>query len=202
MSQVEQLENAIQQRAKTLANAHLQAAHEQRDKILADSTKRLQLREKREIDIAKSAADQDYRRRVQASEIKMQAKLDQLRWHLIQSVLSEVQAQLKNQDRLSLLKQYLKNAALLFDTHDLVVRVNQQDHALLAPQWDEWIKDIVPCTLSDTIGTFTGGVLVHDKEDRIRIDNTFEGLIERLKDELYQIITAQLFASASPTRNI
>ena len=77
MSQVEQLENAIQQRAKTLANAHLQAAHEQRDKILADSAKRLQLREKREIDIAKSAADQDYRRRVQASEIKMQAKLDQ-----------------------------------------------------------------------------------------------------------------------------
>ena len=201
-TQLEELENAIHQRAKTLADTHLQTAQEQRDKILAESTKRLQQQENRETEIAKAAASQEYRRRVQASEIKMQTELDQLRWQLVQSVLTDLQEhfqQLSSQETTDLLKQYLKHAASLFDSNDLVAVVNEHDHALLAPKWDEIIKNIV---LSSTTGNFTCGVLVHNQADRIRIDNTFEGLIARLENELYQIISAQLFASATPMRNI
>ena len=181
-TQVEQLENAIHTRDTTLADNHLQAAHEQRDKILAESAKRIQQSEKRETEIAKASAEQAYHRRVQASEIKMQADLDQLRWHLVQSVLTDLQdhfKQLSSQEIISLFKQYLKHAASLFDSEPLVAIVNEHDHKILASQWDNIVKDIVPCTLSKMTGHFTGGVLVRNQADRIRVDNTFDGLIER-----------------------
>lgn len=209
-SQLEQLEIAIHQRAQTLADSHLQAAAEQREKILADSAKRQRVREKRDTEIAKGAAEQEYRRHVQASEIKMQADLDQLRWTLVQSILADLHEHLKQliqqtDSYIILLKQYLNHDYSLFDSQDLVVVVNAHDHTLLAPQWDNFVKDCVPdkrCSLSDNRGNFMGGLLVRNQADRIRVDNTFEGLIERLENELYQVIMAQLLASASSIRNI
>ena len=209
-NQLEQLETAILTQAQTLAQSYLQAGQQQSDKILADSKKRLQQREQRETEIAKIAADQEYRRRVQASEIKMQAELDQLRWTLVQTIITELHERLNQSGQqktiyIDLLKQYLQNAAALFEEDDLVVVVNQSDHAMLAPQWDTLVKDWLPekrCSLAPDTANFTGGLLVRNPADRIRVDNTFEGLIARLENELYQVITAQLFASATPTRNI
>ncbi|RKZ52473.1 MAG: V-type ATP synthase subunit E [Candidatus Parabeggiatoa sp. nov. 3] len=209
-TQLQQLESAIRKRAQTLADNQLAAAQQKHDQILADATKRLNKREERETEIAKAASEQAYRRRVQASEIKMQAELDQLRWTLLQSVMSLLHEHLKQltqqeETYLNLLKQYLKSAVFMFEDQELVVEVNADDHALLAPQWEEFIKECVPekqCTLSTSTQPFTGGLLVRNKADRIRIDNTFEGLIARLESDIYQVITTQLFASATPTRNL
>ncbi|HIE02705.1 MAG TPA: V-type ATP synthase subunit E [Thiotrichaceae bacterium] len=209
-TQLQQLESAIRKRAQTLADNQLLAAQQKHDQILADATKRLNKREERETEIAKAAAEQAYRRRVQASEIKMQAELDQLRWTLLQSVMSllhEHLRQLSQQEEsyVNLLKQYLKNVVSLFEDQELVVEVNADDHALLAPQWEDFVKDCVSekqCTLSVSTQSFSGGLLVRNKADRIRIDNTFEGLIARLESDIYQAIMAQLFASATPTRNL
>lgn len=209
-TQLEQLESAIRQRAQTLADNHRQTAQQQREKILADSAKRLRQREEQATEIAKAAAEREYRRQVQASEIKMQAELDQLRWTLVQSVITNLQEQLRQLSQqqtiyVNLLKQYLKNAAQLFEDDNLVVEVNAHDHVLLAPQWEEIVDECVPnkhCTLSASSQPFTGGLLVRNQEDRIRVDNTFEGLIARLENELYQVITAQLFVQATPTRNL
>jgi V/A-type H+-transporting ATPase subunit E len=206
-TQLEQLESAIRQRSQTLADNQLQAAQQERDKILAESAKRLQQREERETEIAKAAAEQEYRRRVQASEIKMQAELDQLRWTLVQSVITDLHEHLKELSQqqetyISLLKQYLKSAAQRFDETELVVEVNAYDYELLAPQWEENSVPEKRCTLSASTENLTGGLLVRNQADRIRVDNTFDGLIARLENELYQIITSQLFASAIPTRNI
>jgi V/A-type H+/Na+-transporting ATPase subunit E len=209
-TQLQQLESAIRKRAQNLADNQLSAAQQKHDQILADATKRLNKREEREIEIAKAAAEQAYRRRVQASEIKMQAELDQLRWTLLQSVMSLLHEHLKQlsqhqENYIHLLKQYLKNAVTLFEDQELVVEVNADDHGLLAPQWEEFVKDCVPdkqCTLSVSTQSITGGLLVRNKADRIRIDNTFEGLIARMENEIYQAITTQLFASATPTRNL
>lgn len=207
---LEQLESAIRQQAENMASSHLQAAQQQAEQILAESAKRLQQREEREREVAEVAANQEYRRRVQASEIKMQAELDQLRWSLVQSVLSDLQAHLKRLTQqkeiyIPLLKQYLKYAAQLFDEQALVVEVNAEDQVLLAPLWEEIIKECVPdktCTLLASTKHFTGGLLVRNQADRIRVDNTFEGLIERLKNDLYQVITTHLFASVISIRNI
>ncbi len=207
-TQLEQLETAIRSQAKNLADSNLQAAKQQRDKILADSNKQLTKREEREIEKAQTAAEQEYRRRVQAGEISMQAELDQLRWSLIQSVMDNMQQYLQNlttDNYINLLKQYLTHTSSLFEDKDLVIKVNSKDYQLLAPQWETIAMECVPdknCTLSTETKQISGGLIIHNAVNRIRIDNSFEGLIARLENEIYQVITAQLFASVSPTRNI
>ncbi|OQW95911.1 MAG: hypothetical protein BWK79_00665 [Beggiatoa sp. IS2] len=208
-SQLEQLANAILKRAQTLADSQRQAAQQQRDKILAESANRLRLREERELANAQTYAEQVYRRRVQATEIKMQAELDQLRWTLIQDVMLALRENLRllcqQQSRyVSLLKQYFDHAAgLLADSEEVVVEVNAQDYALLLPHWPTFMQDVPQkrCTLVASSRSFTGGLLVRDPDDRVRVDNTFEGLSARLESELYEAITAQLFAAASPIRS-
>lgn len=209
-SQLEQLASAILKRAQTLADSQRQAAQQQRDKILAESAKRLRLREERELANAQTYAEQVYRQRVQATEIKMQAELDQLRWTLIQDVMLAVRENLRSlcqqQSRyVSLLKQYLDHATgLLAANEEVVVEVNAQDYVLLMPQWSTLTQNIPQkrCTLVTSSHSFTGGLLVRDPDDRMRVDNTFEGLSARLESELYEAVTAQLFAAASPIRNV
>ena len=65
-TQIEQLESAIHKCAQVLAESHLSAAQAQRDKMLAESAKRLRRREEREIEMAKAEAEQEYRRLVRA----------------------------------------------------------------------------------------------------------------------------------------
>ncbi|MDM8566254.1 V-type ATP synthase subunit E family protein [Candidatus Halobeggiatoa sp. HSG11] len=207
-TQLEQLETAIRSQAKNLADSNLQAAEQQRSKILADANKQLTKREEREIEKAQAAAEQEYRRRVQAGEIAMQAELDQLRWSLVQSVMDNMQQHLQNltsEEYINLLKQYLKYTATSFEDKDLVVEVNAEDYQLLAPKWQAITTECVPtknCTLSTETKAITGGLIIHNAANRIRIDNSFEGLIARQENEIYQVITAQLFASVNPTRNI
>lgn len=209
-NQLEKLETAILQQAQTLADSQRQIAQQHRAKILVESAKRIQMWEERETHNAKEAAEQVYRRQVQANELKMQAELDRLRWSLVQTILDKLQAYLtqlctQHARYLPLLKQYLiYSVQLLTESNTLIVEVNRQDYEWLQPQWSDFIKEIIPsthqCTLLVSTHHFTGGLLVRDEADRVRIDNTFEGLISRLENELYQTIIAQLFASTIPLR--
>jgi V/A-type H+-transporting ATPase subunit E len=209
-AQLEQLEDAIRNRAQNLANSYLQAAYQQREQILIEVNKRLSKRENREIEVAKANAEQAYRRKVQASEIKMQAELDQLRWSLVQTVRSQVYEHLKQLSQqaetyLPLLKQYCLHAAHQLKAAELVMEVKHEDYQRLIPQWEDFISHNLPnrlCTLVTSSQTFMGGVLVHDSANRIRINNTFEGIMARLENHLYQVITAQLFAATTASRNI
>lgn len=201
-TQLEQLENAILKRAQTLADAQLHDAQQQCEQVQRDLNKRLQHREERETHLAKAIADKTYRRHVQASEIKMHAELDQLRWSLIQMVMTQLKHRLqqlreKPDSYLPLLRQYFTNAMSILERDHLVVEVNAQDYELLIAQWENLINECAPgkkCSLTVNKVTSIGGLLIRDESNQIRIDNTFEGLIARLENELYQVITTQLFA--------
>lgn len=209
-SQIEKLEQAILQRAQTLADSHLSSADQQRQKIMADSAKRLRRREEQATAEAKAAAEQEYHRLVQASEIKMQAELDQVRWSLMQSAMNALREKLQQvtqqpEQYLTVLKQYLQHAANSIEADKLEVLVNQQDHDLLDKQWSDFIADCnicQTCTLSTQKQPFLGGVLVRSADNRIQVDNTFDGIIERSLDEIYQEMNTQLFATASPIRSL
>jgi len=210
-AQLEQLENAIRNRAQTLANSYLQTAHQQREQILTEVNKRLAKQEARAIEMAKAVAEQVYRRKVQASEIKMQAQLDQLRWALVQTVISQLYDHLKQLSQqaeiyLPLLKQYCLHAANQFqEKAELIMEVTAADYQQLISQWDDFVSRHLPkrlCTLMTSNQSFIGGVLVRDRVNRIRIDNTFEGMMARFENHLYQVITAQLFAATTATRNM
>lgn len=209
-SQIEKLEQAILQRAQTLADNHLSSAEQQRQKIMADSAKRLRYREEQATNEAKTAAEQEYHRLVQASEVKMQAELDQVRWSLMQSAMNALREKLlavaqQPEQYLIVLKQYLQQAANIIEANELEVLVNQNDHDLLSEQWSDFIEECAinkPCHLSAEKQPFLGGVLVRSQDNRIQVDNTFDGIIERLLDDIYQEMNTQLFATASPIRGL
>lgn len=95
--QLQSLEQAIMARAKELAQEFSDKAKRQRDNILRDTAERLHLAEEREVLVSKAEAERHFRRVTQASELKMQSRLDQLRWEMVQTVqarLGESMAQL------------------------------------------------------------------------------------------------------------
>ncbi len=202
--QVAALEKAILERAQTLADEHSDQARRARERILADSAERLRLMEDREVLIAKARAEREYRRQVQASEIRMQAELDRMRWGLLQSVLDNLNHRLtemfSDESRyLPVFKKLLTEAADSIERDELVALVGDADHRRLADRWETIVSEAVPnkkVVLSPEICPCSGGVLVKSKDERIAVDNTFEGRLSRFETELYQIMLERLLPSA------
>ncbi len=205
VDQVAALEEAIFERAKALADEHLVQANRARQRIHQDSLERQHLLEEKEILAAKAKAEREFRRLVQASEIRMQAELDRLRWGLVESVLEDVRTQLADihtaEDRyLPFFKQLLSQAAAAIERDELKALVSDSDHRKFSVRWEEIAREAVrgkTITLSDEPCSCSGGVLVTSADERISVDNTFEGRMERLDAELHQVILERLFPSAA-----
>ncbi len=199
--QVAALESAILERAKNLAEEHFTQAGRARERIMDDSAERLRLLEEKEILVAKARADRAFRRKVQASEIRMQADLDRLRWNLVRSVLDNMQLRLNKLSAdqasyLPLFKRLLAEAAASIEREELVALVSDADHRRLAESWDTIAQEAVPdkrVSLSDEVCPCSGGVLVRSDDNRISVDNTFEGRLSRLELELHRVIVERLF---------
>ncbi len=200
--QVAALEKAILERAQSLADEHLKHASQARERILEDSAERMRLLEEKEILVAKAKAEREYRRRVQASEIRLQSELDRLRWGLVQSVLDNLKGRLgeisaDEAQYLPVLKRLLREAAASIEREELVAWVSDTDHRRLSEKWDEITNGAdKKIALSAEVCPCSGGVLLKSKDDRISVDNTFEGRLERMEDELHRMILERLFPSA------
>jgi V/A-type H+-transporting ATPase subunit E len=203
--QVAALEQAIFERARNLAEEHLRQANRSRERILVDSADRLRLLEEKEVLLAKSRAEREFRRHVQSSEIRMQAELDRLRWGLVQSVLQGVSARLSelqadDETGLKLLGALVTEAASAIERDRLIARVSDLDHRRLAERWDERLRDAVDgktIELSPDPCPCSGGVMVESEDGRILVDNTFEGRMARLESDLERVILERLFPAAA-----
>ena len=200
-TQLSDMEAALLQRATKFAQEHLDAAHHGRERILQESKDRLRLLEEREIIAAKSQAERNYRQRIQAADIRLQADFDRLRWTLVQATLGELRERLARlatdeSAYLPLLVKFIGNSVAAIERNELVVHLNQQDSERLAPTWEAIVKENFPgkpVRLHSEPYPCIGGVLVESADGAIRIDNTFEGRIERMQDELQRILTERLF---------
>ncbi len=198
---INNLQQALLDRADKLATEYLARAERAHQHVLEDAQEKLHLREQRETLAAQAAAERSYRRKIQANELQLRSKLDELRWQLIQSVLHDLPAQLSElaaQDNyLSLLQQFVKNAAASIESDQLVAEVNARDLAILQPKWQEFLDqaDIEKqIRLASTPQQCVGGILLRSEDNRIRVDNTFDGRTERFAESLQQVITERLFA--------
>ncbi len=202
---VAELEQALVNRAQTLAQEYLARGQSMRDKIIQDANDRLRLREEREMLAAKAEAERAFRRRVQASEIRFQEELDQLRWTLVQGVLMGLKKRLGElvQDQKAyrkLLVKLLAQAAAAIEDDDLLVQLNVADHEAFASEWASLAKDAAPgkrIGLEEEPGTSSGGPLVRTTDGNIQVDNTFEGRLERLENELQRVVIERLFAATT-----
>lgn len=205
MNQVEELEAAILSRAERLAAEYRERAERSRERILREAAEQLRLREDREVLVAKALAERNYRRKVQANELKLRAHMDHLRWNLVRGVeqrLEErVRAFARNRELYDrALGGYLTQAARLIEQDELVAELNAADHRRLRQGWDAFAQAAVAdkrIRLAEEPIDTLGGVRVSSPDGRIRLDNTFEGRRDRLRPRLHQIIVERLFPATA-----
>lgn len=199
------LEAALIARAQSLAQEFLTSAAGRREEILAEANERLHLREEREVLAARAAADRQQRQQVQSAEIRLAGESDRLRWTLVQAVLTELDeamAELANDEAryLPILAGFIASGAAAIDSDTIVVELNAQDLARLNSRWTSFSKDLAPgktLQLSPHPLHCAGGAMLHDPENRVRVNQTFEGRKQRMSQTLVQVVMEKLFATSA-----
>jgi len=198
---VENLEGALLKRATALADEYLTTAQQTKDRILQEGNERLKLREERETLSAKAHAERLFRRTSQANALRLRAQMDVLRWGLVHDVVRNLNQRLQDLSEdepayLPVLRSLLRQGAHAIGPSELVVEVYERDFArlherpeVLAGEGSAKVSFELAVLDRDGIG----GVLVRNKEATIRVDNTFEGRIQRLEDKLHQVILERMF---------
>jgi V/A-type H+-transporting ATPase subunit E len=200
MNRVEDLETAILNRAKKLADEYKERADRRRASILKEAAEHLRLREEQETTAAKAQAELVYLRKVQASEIKLKASMDHLRWSLVQEIeqrmADKMREYVEQEDAyLKTLQAYITQGAELIERNELIAEVNSRDHQRLVNRWESLVAEAAPnkrVTLAAEPIQTIGGTLIRSEDGRIRLDNTFEGRIDRLRPRLHQIVVESL----------
>lgn len=202
--QVETLKAALLERGQRLADEYLAEGRRRRQAVLKEAEELVNRHEEREKLRAKALAERLFRQQVQAGELREQAELDELRWSLLQAVMGKVRdglEQLTDDEAsyLPVLEELLKQGAAAIERDRLTARLNARDLERLKLRWEAWTHDLVAgksIQMSDDSLNCVGGVLVQSEDERIRVDNTFEGRMERLWEPLQELIEEHLFESA------
>jgi len=197
------LETALLARARALVREHLDKAEAEKARILREAAHELRLAEEREILAAKVDAERLMRRRVQAAELRMQGDLDRLRWTLVQSVVGEVRVRLARlaEDAAAyeaFLAGQLASAAGRLGGDASTVELNARDRDRLAARWDAFATAAVPSvrlSLGPATHAGSGGIVLYTPDGRVRIDDTFEGRLDRLADAVHAAVLERLFAA-------
>ena len=204
--QVSTLKLAILDRARKLADEHIAQGNISRQNIMQDAREKIQLMEQKELLAAKSLAEREYLRTVQASEIHMQAEMDRNRWGMVLVVMEKLNCYLADlaHDRTQYREVFiklLKQASELIAQEQMIAFVNEQDLKSFSSDWDSMVKEAsrFTITLSDETIDSHGGVKLLSADGSVMVDNSFEGLVSRQEKELQKIIFERLFASVSGT---
>jgi V/A-type H+-transporting ATPase subunit E len=210
VTQADELENAILARAERLASEYRERAQRSRDNILRDAAEKLRLREQREEAIAKTLGDRAYRQQVQAEELKLQSHLDLVRWNLVRDVESRLAEQMEAHRKdstayLKTLQGFIQTALTEMERSQVILRANSADLKLLTKQWDR-VAETLPAdtqaNLDENPIETLGGVMIESSDGKIRVDNTFEGRLARLRSRLQQVILERLVPSGFDTGSI
>lgn len=204
--QVNALKKAMLERAHKLADEHIAQGNASRQKIMQDAREKIHLMEQKELLAAKSLAEREYLRKVQASEIQMQAEMDRNRWGMVQLVIEKLKNRLSSiadnpEEYRSIFEGLLKQAAELINQEKLTAYVNSQDLKTFEPIWTDITAPLkgFSITLSEQTLKCSGGVRVMSDDGTVMVDNTFEGLVSREENTLQSLIFERLFASVSGT---
>ncbi len=99
------------------------------------------------------------------------------------------------------------DAAGLIESPNLFISVNAQDQRQLHAHWEQITQALPPdktarlVPVTETIETL-GGVLIASQDQRIRVDQTFEGRLARLRPKIQQTILERLLPGGFETGNL
>lgn len=210
MNQVQELEQAILARAQKLADQFAEQAERTREAVLREAAERLRQREQREEAVARVLADRQYRQRVQAAELKLQSKLDRVRWNLVRAVEARLEERMRDFMRQdadgyrAFLLGLLREGARQMSDLSLVVAANTNDRALVGELLDGLRAELPGQEIvldAEPVETLAG-VLLTSADRRVRVDNTFEGRMARLRLRLQQTVLERLLPPNAESGNI
>ena len=198
---LDDLEQALMDRARRLADEYLARAESTRERMLRDENEHLRIREEREVLAAELESERLYRSKVQATEMELRSELDRRRWEMVQQLKRSISKRLNeitaSDDYAAILQRFLGAAVeALRDEEGLVAQLCERDHARFAGEWPAWTEKVAPgrsIELSDDHGNFSGGLLLRNGDDTVRVDHSFEGRMERLEEQVNLVLTAELF---------
>ena len=204
---VQALERSLRERAEKLAEECLAVAREKRSRIRQEHNERLRERERKEEQRACDEAERRRRRRVEAVRHEQHGALEQRRWQAIQEVVAEMRREfatiVDDESRyLEQMRQLLAAGAKALPDGPLILQVNARDRERLTANWDALVGEAMPdrrISLSDEAAECTGGVVVYTEDNRTRLDNTFEGRLERHAGSVARLIDEALFAAKAET---
>ena len=202
---LQDLEQALLDRARRLAEEYMARARATRERMISDKNEWLRIHEEREVLAAEMAAERFYRSKVQSTQMELQGELDRRRWEMVQQLKpllrQEFLALMDTPGYVVILKHFLASAArALDDEGDLVAQLATVDLQRFSTEWADWLQEVVPdrqIALSTEAGDFTGGLLLRNGDDSVRVDHSFEGRMERLEDQVNLVLTAELFPAMS-----
>lgn len=204
--QVKALQQAILERAKTLSEEHVEQGKMTRGRIIQDAREKVKLMEQKELLAARLKSEREYKREVQASELRIHAELDRNRWGLVQSVLDKVNRELvllhgREKDYRPLFENILKQGVRQIGLPCLIAFINSEDMSRFADNWTSLVKkccgDEVIIKLSPEASRCSGGVKLVSEAGDVMIDNTFEGIIGRRDEALQRLIFERLFSTVT-----
>jgi V/A-type H+-transporting ATPase subunit E len=209
MDKVNELQEAILARAKRLAEQYREQARSGHAEILRDAAEKLRLREQREVLVAKAMAEKAYRRQVQSRELKLQARLDQLRWNLVTGIRERLLDELRTlvQDEaqyLPILRAFLQQGASQLQPRQLIVEANDTDRDRLSRDWEDYAALVngKQLLLGEQTLDCIGGLRIRSVDNRIRFDNTFEGRLHRLEARLNKTVQERLIPPSAEETTI
>ena len=209
--QVAALQKAIIDRARELADEHVEQGELTRTKILADMRDKIKLREEKELLAAQLEADREYDRLVQASELRIQAELDRNRWGLVQATIDKVARRLaalrNDRNRYEeVFSSLLGQGVEAIGQTKVIASINNEDLGLFHDRWKNIVRaacgDEVEVKLSPEAYACSGGVRLVSAEGDVMLDNSFEGIIARREQALQRIVFERLFSTVSTRGNV
>lgn len=211
MSQhTEKLEGLLQAQAMDLAERHLEKGRQTGEQIIKDTQARLRKLEEGEELRFQLEAEHLCRQIMQTARLRIDAELDRLRWTLVQGVLQEARMRLgtlvEDRERYrAVLARYLAEAARAIPAGYLKAELSPRDVEWLRPDWPAMAEQAAPgrqVYLMASAGPVSGGMRVSNEEGSQRIDNTFDGRLTRMENELLGAIMDRLFPSEHETKTV
>jgi V/A-type H+/Na+-transporting ATPase subunit E len=204
---VRALEDAVMAQAHEAVEARRRTAGEAARRITLESQERLRQREERELSAARARADRERQRLVQSRASALKGDLERdcfERYAQVMRTVRERLAALADNEReyLPILEGLLREGAACLGSEALKVTLNRRDREHLTARWESIARRVAPgqgITLAPDYHSDRGGAILTSADGRLRMDNTFEGRIERLGNALYRAVLGELFPGGIET---